>query len=91
MCLLSATTSKFPKYPRLPVIRCSGYEPQFAHSEGRAMPGKKRAKPAKSKVQAATRQLAILKGWQATAGFLGQPVDVAQRWSRSAMPVEDLR
>jgi hypothetical protein len=29
-----------------------------------------------------------LKGWQAIAGFLGQPVAVAQRWARdSQMPV----
>jgi len=27
MCLLAATNPQFPKYPRLPVRRCSGYEP----------------------------------------------------------------
>jgi hypothetical protein len=25
-CELAATDSRFPKYPRLPVIQCSGYE-----------------------------------------------------------------
>lgn len=25
MCCLSATDSTFPKYPRLPVLRCSGF------------------------------------------------------------------
>jgi hypothetical protein len=29
-----------------------------------------------------------LKGWQAIAAFLGQPVALAQRWARSGMPVE---
>jgi hypothetical protein len=28
-----------------------------------------------------------LKGWQQIAGFLGQPVAVAQRWGKSGMPV----
>lgn len=27
MCLLSRTDPAFPKYPRLPVLRCSGYQP----------------------------------------------------------------
>jgi hypothetical protein len=26
MCELSATDPNFPKYPRLPVLRCSGYQ-----------------------------------------------------------------
>ena len=26
MCLLSKTDQRFPKYPRLPVRECSGYE-----------------------------------------------------------------
>jgi hypothetical protein len=26
LCQLSATDSRFPKYPRLPVLRCSGHE-----------------------------------------------------------------
>jgi hypothetical protein len=26
MCNLSATNPDFPKYPRLPVIQCSGFE-----------------------------------------------------------------
>jgi hypothetical protein len=28
-----------------------------------------------------------LKGWQRIAGFLGQPVSVAQRWTRTGLPV----
>jgi hypothetical protein len=28
-----------------------------------------------------------LKGWNAIASFLGQPVAVAQRWAKSGMPV----
>jgi hypothetical protein len=28
-----------------------------------------------------------LKGWQAIAGYLGQPVAVVQRWAKSGMPV----
>jgi hypothetical protein len=28
LCQLSATDPKFPKYPRLPVIECSGYDPK---------------------------------------------------------------
>jgi hypothetical protein len=28
-----------------------------------------------------------LKGWQQIADFLGQPTSVAQRWSKSGMPV----
>lgn len=29
-----------------------------------------------------------LKSWKAIAEFLGQPVNVVQRWSRTGMPVE---
>jgi hypothetical protein len=29
----------------------------------------------------------LLKGWKSIAEFLGQPMNVAQRWSRSGMPV----
>jgi hypothetical protein len=28
MCLKSRDDSRFPKYPRLPVARCDGYEPR---------------------------------------------------------------
>ena len=28
-----------------------------------------------------------LKGWQQIAGFLGQPISVAQRWAKSGMPI----
>lgn len=27
LCQLSSTDPNFPKYPRLPVLRCSGYQP----------------------------------------------------------------
>ncbi len=30
-CQLSATDPEFPKYPRLPVIRCRGYERKSPH------------------------------------------------------------
>jgi len=30
----------------------------------------------------------VLKSWQAIAGFLGQPITLAQRWAKSGMPVE---
>jgi hypothetical protein len=32
LCQLSATDPNFPKYPRLPVLRCSGYQP-FRHDQ----------------------------------------------------------
>ena len=28
LCQLSATDPRFPKYPRLPVLQCSGYSPR---------------------------------------------------------------
>jgi hypothetical protein len=28
-----------------------------------------------------------LKGWQDNAGFLGQPISVAQRWAKTGMPM----
>ena len=28
LCLLSKSDARYPKYPRLPVVRCEGYEPQ---------------------------------------------------------------
>lgn len=28
LCLLSQTDSRYPKYPRLPVLRCEGYQEQ---------------------------------------------------------------
>jgi hypothetical protein len=43
-----------------------------------------RGKP-KKKVNSAAQT--SLKGWQQIAGFLGQPVSVAQRWSKTGMPV----
>ncbi|MCU1304939.1 MAG: hypothetical protein JWQ87_5223 [Candidatus Sulfotelmatobacter sp.] len=38
-----------------------------------------------SKTQSATPTL--LKGWQQVAAFLGQPINVAQRWEKTGMPV----
>jgi hypothetical protein len=32
-------------------------------------------------------QSELLKGWRQIAGFLGQPVSVAQRWTTDGMPV----
>ena len=32
MCERSKTQPEFPKYPRLPVQRCAGYEPRAASS-----------------------------------------------------------
>jgi len=28
LCRLSATDASFPKYPRLPVLRCPGFDPE---------------------------------------------------------------
>jgi hypothetical protein len=36
---------------------------------------------------ASERAPTLLKGWKSIAEFLGQPINVAQRWSRSGMPV----
>ena len=41
------------------------------------------AKPGKSK----TADPRVLKGWQAIADFLGEPVSVVQRWGKEGMPV----
>jgi hypothetical protein len=30
----------------------------------------------------------LLKGWQQIAGFLGQPISVAERWAHEGMPVQ---
>ena len=32
MCLRSKTDERFPKYPRIPVERCPGYEPRVSES-----------------------------------------------------------
>ncbi len=32
MCLLSKTDPRFPKYPRLPVLRCEGYSKRTGES-----------------------------------------------------------
>jgi len=34
LCERSATDASFPKYPRLPVLRCRGYEPANAPEAG---------------------------------------------------------
>jgi hypothetical protein len=54
-----------------------------------AIPMKKKQQPAKKRRPAAKPRLQNerLKGWNEIAGFLGQPVAVAQRWARSGMPV----
>jgi len=36
LCNLSATDESFPKYPRLPVLRCAGYKPGDA-ARGKVM------------------------------------------------------
>ena len=33
MCQLSATDPRFPKYPRLPVLQCLGYQPSNPDSK----------------------------------------------------------
>jgi hypothetical protein len=33
LCGLSATDARFPKYPRLPVLRCPGYERSSPNSK----------------------------------------------------------
>jgi hypothetical protein len=33
LCQLSATDPSFPKYPRLPVLQCSGYRPDNSGAE----------------------------------------------------------
>ena len=38
MCQRSFTDARFPKYPRLPVVRCVGYE-RGAPSDGTNQPG----------------------------------------------------
>jgi hypothetical protein len=36
LCELSRTDPRFPRYPRLPVLRCDGFQPQ--QQDGRAAP-----------------------------------------------------
>ena len=50
---------------------------------------KKKQKPARKSRPAVKPKVQNerLKGWNEIAGFLGQPVAVAQRWARSGMPV----
>ena len=33
LCELSASDARFPKYPRLPVLRCAGYKPLDAEGD----------------------------------------------------------
>jgi len=53
------------------------------------MPRVSRKKVAKPKMPTGSKEASPtpLKGWKHIAEFLGQPVNVAQRWSRSGMPV----
>jgi hypothetical protein len=39
-CLLSETDPRFPKYPRLPVVRCEGFSP--IEGEGQHTAGQRR-------------------------------------------------
>ena len=50
----------------------------------RLRPKKEGVEEARSESQP---QPTSLKGWQQVAGFLGQPVSVAQRWAMTGMPV----
>jgi hypothetical protein len=43
--------------------------------------------PAKKKAPKTKSTLTSLKGWQQIASFLGQPINVAQRWAKSGMPI----
>jgi hypothetical protein len=36
LCERSADDPRFAKYPRLPVVRCAGYEPNETHADGDA-------------------------------------------------------
>ena len=47
----------------------------------------KAAKKSRRPTPAPKIQKERLKGWNEIAGFLGQPITVAQRWARSGMPV----
>jgi hypothetical protein len=52
----------------------------FANKWLKPMASKKKAPKTKSPPTS-------LKGWQQIASFLGQPVNVAQRWAKSGMPI----
>lgn len=39
LCQLSAVDPRFPKYPRLPVLACDGYEPHTDEERGDPEPG----------------------------------------------------
>jgi hypothetical protein len=38
LCILSAVDQRFPKYPRLPVLSCAGYEKRSEESEPKLKP-----------------------------------------------------
>jgi len=38
-CERSKTDPNFPKYPRLPVLQCAGYDPSPAASNEKSQPG----------------------------------------------------
>jgi hypothetical protein len=44
-------------------------------------------KPSKKRKHEQKPQRTLLKGWKEIAGFLGQPVSVAQRWGKDGMLV----
>lgn len=33
LCRLAASAARFPKYPRLPVLRCAGYAPRSDYTQ----------------------------------------------------------
>src|SRR5690348_14298382 len=47
----------------------------------------RRQSKSKAKQKPPTPANAVLKGWQQIAEFLGQPINVAQRWGRTGMPI----
>jgi hypothetical protein len=55
---------------------------------GKAKSNAETHKKSRAKTQSTAQPHPIsLKGWQEIAGFLGQPISVAQRWVKTGMPV----
>jgi hypothetical protein len=55
---------------------------------GKAKSNAETRKKSKVKTKPTSQPLPTsLKGWQQIAGFLGQPISVAQRWAKTGMPV----
>lgn len=42
LCRRSATDPRFPRYPRLPVLRCAGYDPEEEPTREPPRPGSER-------------------------------------------------